>query len=139
MGVPPEVRRPLENQRMMMLYQPALRESLDSIVEGERILMHGFAHVGNCSGYYLITNLGVHYCDQEKAGMFKKVYASRFFPSSRMTKAIVDQVGGPAFAYVRIYDEDNNMALVMMFDEEPWQDRPCLAQAEAAATALGFA
>ena len=138
MSVPPEVRIPLENERMMMLYQPALGQSLDSIVDGESILLHGFANVGNCSGYYLVTNLGVHYCDSEKAGLFKKVYASRFFPKSRMTKGIIDQIAGPSNAYLRVYDENNKMALVMWFDEEPWQNKPCLEQAKDAAGALGF-
>jgi hypothetical protein len=137
-SVPPEVRIPLESQTMMKLYQPALGKSLDSIADGESILVYGFANVGNCSGYYLITNLGVHYCDQEKAGMFKKVYANRFFPKSRMTKGVIDQISGPTNAYLRVYDESNKMALVMWFDEEPWQNRPCLEQANDAAHALGF-
>jgi hypothetical protein len=139
MAVPPEVRLPIESERMMQLYQPALGESLDSIEEGESILLRGFASPGNCSGYYLITNLGIHYCDTEKAGLFKKIYASRFFPKSRMSRGIIDQIAGPSFAYLRIYDENNKMALVIKFDEEPWQDVACLEQAEAAARALGFA
>jgi hypothetical protein len=138
MGAPPEVRIPIENQRMMQLYQPALGQSLDSIEDGETILLHGFAHVGNCSGYYLITDRGVHYCDSQKTGLFKKTYVSQFFPRARMARAIIDQVAGPQNAYLRIYDKENKMALVIWFDEEPWQKEPCGVQAEAAASALGF-
>lgn len=123
----------------MMLYQPALGESLDSIEEGESILLHGFANVGNCVGYYLITNRGVHYCDSEKTGLFKKAYVSRFFPKSEMASASIDQISGPHAAYLRIFDEDDNMVLVLWFDEEPWQTEPSLKQAEDAARALGFA
>jgi hypothetical protein len=136
-GVPPEVRVPIENQRMM-LYQPALGESLDSFEEGENLLLHGIASVGNCEGYYLITNRGVHYCDSEKVGLFKKKYVSRFYPRSQMAEAIIDQIAGPRNAYLRIYDEYGKMNLVFWFNEEPWQDSPCLVQAEAAARALGF-
>lgn len=138
MGVPPEVRRPIESQRMMMLYQPAVGQSLDSIGEDEEILLYGFASVGNCSGYYFITNLGVHYCDSEKVGFLKKRYVSRFYPKARMARAIIDQIAGPHQAYLRIYDQDDTMALVFWFDEEPWQDKPSLMQAEGAAQALGF-
>lgn len=139
MGAPPEVRGPIESQRMMMLYQPALGDSLDSIEDGERILLHGYANVGNCDGYYLITDRAVHYCDSEKAGVFKKRYVSRSYPRSSMARAILDQISGPHNAYLRIYDRDDKMALVFWFNEEPWQEAPCMVQAEAAARALGFA
>lgn len=138
MSVPPEVRTPIENEGMMRLYQPALGESLDAIEPGEEILLHGLAHVGNCEGYYLITNRGVHYCDSEKAGLFKKRYVSRFYPRSKMAKAHIDQISGPQNAYLRIYDNENNMSLVFWFNEEPWQDMPCLVHAERVARALGF-
>ncbi len=42
-------------------------------------MFHGFAHVGNCDNYYLITRHGIHYCDQERIGLFKKQHVSRFF------------------------------------------------------------
>ena len=138
-GAPPEVRVPLESERMMMLYQPALGESLDSFEKGERLLLHGLANVGNCDGYYLITDRGVHYCDSEKMGLFKKRYVSRFYPRSQMAKGIIDQIAGPHAAYLRIYDENGRMNLVFWFNEEPWQMAPALVQAEAAARALGFA
>ena len=63
---------------------------------------------------------------------------SRFFPRSDMVSADIDQVAGPGAAYLRIYDEKVNMVLSMWFDEEPWQDEPCLIQAKRAAEALGF-
>jgi hypothetical protein len=138
MSAPPEVRRPIESERMMQLYQPAIGQSLDSIEDGETVLLHGYAHVGNCYGYYLITDRGVHYCDSQKTGLFKKTYVSRFFPKSQMTRAVIDQIAGPQFAYLRIYDKQSKMALVLWFDEEPWQKVPCRAQAEAAASALGL-
>jgi hypothetical protein len=137
-AVPPEVRIPLESQQLMRLYQPALGQSLDAFTEAEKLLLHGYGNVGNCAGYYLITNLGVHYCDSEKAGLFKRRYVNRFFPRSRMVRAIIDQIAGPHLAFLRIYDHESRMVLVMQFDEEPWQDRPCLDQAEQAAHALGF-
>lgn len=136
MGVPPEVRIPLENEAMMRLYQPALGEGLDSFEDGERLLLHGLANVGNCDGYYLITDRGVRYCDSEKTGLFKKTYVGRFFPKSRMARAIIDQAGPPQYAYLRIFDEDDNMALVIWVQDE-FSETPALHQAEMAAKALG--
>jgi hypothetical protein len=135
-GAPPEVRVPIENEGMMKHYQPALGESLDSIREGESISLYGVASVGNCQGYYLITDRGVHYCDSEKAGLFKKTYVSRFVPRSRMATGVIDQVG-PNYAFLRIYDRDDEMVLAMKFDN-PWQRAACIEQAEAAAQALAF-
>jgi hypothetical protein len=140
MAIPQQVRVPLEDDDMMHLYQPALGESLDVIEKtGERILLHGLAHVGNCDGYYLITDQGVHYCDSEKMGFLKKRYVSRFYPRAHMAHAVVDQIAGPRNAYLRIFEDDDSMNLVFWFNEEPWQDAPSLVQAEAAARALGFA
>ena len=79
---------------MMKVYQPALSESLDSIPEEYKIVFHGFAHVGNCDSYYLITHHGIDYCGKEKAGFLKSRYVPRFFdldPASRTSKSRRDQ------------------------------------------------
>ena len=78
MVVPPEVRIPIENETMMKVYQPALGESLDLIPEEYKVMFHGLPNVGNRDSYYVITHAGVHYCETEKLGLFKKRYVPRF-------------------------------------------------------------
>lgn len=134
MGASPEVRVAIENDGMMKRYQPALGESLDLFDGSERILVHGLASVGNCQGYYFITDRGIHYCDSEKAGLFKRTYISRFFPRSQVTAWTINGVK-PVRAYLCLYGQDGQEVLVMKFDDQ-WQRASCLEQAEAAAQAL---
>lgn len=134
MGASPEVRVLIENDGMMKRYQPALGESLDLFDGSERILVQGLASVGNCQGYYFITDRGVHYYDSEKSGLFKRTYISRFFPRSQVTVWTINGVR-PGCAYLRIYGQDDQVALVMKFDDL-WQRASCVEQAEAAAQAL---
>jgi hypothetical protein len=128
MPVPPEVRIPLENERMMMSFQPALGESLDSIPEEHRIVFHGFANIGNCDSYYLITHHDIHYCETEKIGLFKKRYVPRTFDLTAVETIGVDT--GPGSAYVRFFIQ-NKMVLVMWFQDELSAFRQMSAEQEA--------
>lgn len=128
MGVPPEVRVPLENETMMKVYQPALGQSLDAIRDGQTIKFHGFAHVGNCDSYYLITLDGIHYCDQEKAGFLKKVYVPRFFSLDPVESLDVESRGGNT--YVRFMG-GGKMLLSMWFQDELSAFRKMSAEDEA--------
>lgn len=137
MPTAPAIHAEIKSNRMLSLYQPALDESLEALADGESLLLYGLANVGNCDGYYFITDRGVHYCEKEKSGAFKKRYVARLFSKEQMASAVVDQMGPPQFAYLRIFDENKKMLLVMMFQDE-FSDSPALHQAEAAAQALGF-
>lgn len=128
MGVPPEVRIPLENETMMKVYQPALGESLDAIPEEYKILFHGFAHVGNCVSYYLITHSGIHYCDQEKIGLFKKRYVPRFFDLDPVETLDVEIRG--TNAYIRFMGGGKTL-LTMWFQDELSAFRRLSAEGEA--------
>lgn len=127
----------VKKNRMFSIYQPALDESLGSFEAGERLLLEGLANVGNCDGYYLITDRGIHYCDSEKAGMFRKRYVARFFPKNAAARAVIDQIGPPQYSYLRIYNDSGKMAIVMQFEDE-FSDAPSRVQAERAARALGL-
>jgi len=133
----PEIPAPIEREGLMKRYQPALDESLESLEPGESVLLEGIASVGNCQGYYLITDRGVHYCDSKKVGLFKTTYIARFFPRSEMTRATVERIAGPVSAYLDIYDHDGELALVMKFDN-PWERASCIEQAEAVGRALAL-
>jgi hypothetical protein len=128
MPVPPEVRIPIENETLMKVYQPALGESLDAIPEEHKVLFHGFAHVGNCESYYIITHAGIHYCDQERLGLFKKRYVPRYF--SLDSVETIDVETRPGSAYIRFF-KDGRMALVMWFQDELSSFRGMSAEDEA--------
>ncbi len=119
MAVPSEVRIPIENERMMKLYQPALGESLDAILEGEKILLQGFAHVGNSVSYYLLTHRGLYYCESERAGFLKKRYASRFLDLGPAAGADLEFPGHlPHYAYLRFRDERGKVMISVWFQDE---------------------
>ncbi|TAN10762.1 MAG: hypothetical protein EPN45_06240 [Rhizobiaceae bacterium] len=118
MAVPPEVRIPLENEKMMMIYQPALGESLDAIMDGEALLFHGFAEVNGSESYYLVTHRGVYYCTKEKLGLFKSHYVPQFTdlgPAEDVQVEIRDDRG---WAFLRFVDENGKMVLRMWFKDE---------------------
>ncbi len=115
-GVPPEVRIPLESETMMQVYQPALGQSLDSIPEEYRIVFHGFAHVGNCDSYYLITHHGIHYCEEEKVGFLKKRYVPRFFDLDPVETVDVETRPDIGAAYLR-FRVEGQQRLVIWFKD----------------------
>lgn len=119
----------------MSLYEPAISETLDAIADDEEVREYGFANVGNCDGYFVVTDRGVHYCESEKAGFMKKRYASRFYPRSDMRRAVIDQISGPSNAYLRIFDQNDKMSMVMWFQAELSRGDP-LTDAKRAAAAL---
>ena len=130
MAVPPEVRRPIESETMMKIYQPALGETLDSIPEEYKIVFHGFAHVGNCDSYYLITHHGIHYCEKEKLGLFKSRYVARFFSLDDVENVEVETRPDIGSAYLRFF-VDGRQRLVMWFKDDLSAFRQMSAEAEA--------
>lgn len=116
MAAPPEVRIPIENETYMKVFQPALGESLDAIPDGVRIVQHGFANVGNCDSYYLITHGAVYYCEQERAGLMKKHYVSRITDISDVEN--LDAETRPGSAYLRFLDSRGHVLLNMWFKDE---------------------
>jgi hypothetical protein len=115
MGAAPQDRARLENETMMTVYQPALGESLDAIRDGQAIKFDGFANVGNCVSYYIITLEGIHYCEQEKIGLLKKRYASRFFSLDPVESLDIESRGENT--YLRFMGE-GGMLLCMSFTDE---------------------
>jgi hypothetical protein len=115
-------------ERAMRPIQPALGESLDAILDGQTIKFDGFAHVGNCVSYYLITLDGIHYCDQEKAGLLKKRYVPRFFSLDTVESLDVESRGPNT--YVRFIG-GGRMLLSMWFSDEVSAFRRMSAEDEA--------
>jgi hypothetical protein len=138
MGADASLRAVVANDRMMQIYQPAVDQTLDRLGEGEQLYQRGFANVGNCDGYYLLTNRGIHYCDRVKSGFLSKRYESRFFTRDEISHAILDQIAGPQYAYLRLYDQQGKMALVMWFQDEMSKEGSAIAEAHRAGGALGL-
>ena len=78
-------------------------------------MFHGFANVGNCDSYYLITHHGIHYCETEKLGLFKKTLRASLFDLDPVDNISVDT--RPGSAYVRFFSQ-GKMVLVMWFMDE---------------------
>jgi hypothetical protein len=137
MPPPPEVRIPLENETLMKVYQPALGESLDSIPEEYKIVFHGFANVGNCESYYLITHHGIHYCDKERVGLLKMRYVPRFFDLDPVDSVQVEARPDLHSAYLRFFG-DGKTLLTMWFKDELSAFRSMSAEDEAMRFAKAF-
>lgn len=135
MPAPEALRREVKAERMMSIYQPAVDETLDAMADDEQVFDRGYAHVGDAVGYYFITDRGIHYCDSEKVGMFKKRFVSRFYPQSEIASASIDDMGQPTSAYLRIRNPEGKQSLVMWFEDE-LNDIPAYAQAQRAGRAL---
>lgn len=126
----------IENETLMQVYQPALTTSLDAIGD-QRIRFDGFANIGNCESYYLITTQGIHYCEQEKAGALKKHYVPRFFDLGPVESLDVETKGPNT--YLRFMG-GGKMLLVMWFNDETsmaFRNMPAEREAMAFAEAYG--
>jgi hypothetical protein len=106
----------LENEKMMMIFQPALSESLDAIPDWQAIVFHGFAYIGNCETYYLITHQGIYYCTEERVGFMKKRYVPQFFDLDPVVQLQVDSRPDRGSTYLRFLSDDE-MLLSMWFKD----------------------
>jgi hypothetical protein len=126
----------IENETLMQVYQPALTASLDAIGD-QPIRFDGFANIGNCESYYLITTQGIHYCELERAGALKKQYVPRFFDLEPVEKLDVESRGPNT--YLRFMG-GGKMLLVMWFNDETsmaFRNMPAEREAMAFAEAYG--
>lgn len=111
------LRASLERELFGYAWQPALDQSLKSLVEGEQILCRGVAEVGNCESYYLFTVRRIYYADAVKAGFMKKRYEGRFFDMGGVTSIIVDPHPQLESAYLRFYRGHQELNFVMWFKD----------------------
>lgn len=129
MAASPQERAKVEGNRFLAVYQPALDESLEAINEVQKIRAWGVADIGNCESYYLITTAGVHYCEKEKAGAFKKRYAPRFVSLDPVEQLDIESRGSNT--YLRFVGGGKTHLTMWFKDEISQAVHRCSAEDEA--------
>ncbi len=109
----------LESERQLALTPHARSEILERMTEYEEPRLWGVARIGTDLGYYVVTQLGIHYAHREKAGLFKKREVSGFIDKANLHSVNLEAPRHlPNFAYLRFMSETGEQLETIWFEAE---------------------
>lgn len=110
------VREFLESDRQLAVTPIARSEILDRMTESETVLVSGVARIETNLGFYVVTERGIYYAHQEKAGLLKKREVSGFFDKADLHDVNVET--SRSHAYLRLHNESGERVGTMWFENE---------------------